>query len=75
MTVTIKEKVADLAARHGIARSTDRAAFLSGAFSRIAGIDGDETLDLIADLLKARVISNDEASAFVLAHVREMKAV
>ena len=70
-SMTTKEKVAALADQHGIERSRDESAFLAKAFSRISGIEGDETLELIADLLKARVISTDEATAMVLSHVRE----
>ena len=72
---TTKQKVEELAALHGITRSADKAAFLAGALSKIAGSDGDETLEMIADLLKARAISTDEATAMVLGHVRERKQI
>jgi hypothetical protein len=65
------QKVATLVVEHGIDRTSDRGAFLADAFSRIAGVEGDHTLELIAELLKARVISTNEATDLVLAHVRE----
>lgn len=70
---TTREQAAALAVQHGIQRSTDRAAFLANAFSKIGGIDGDETLELIADLLNARVISKEDATAMVLSHIRERR--
>ena len=70
MTKTAK-LVRDLAETRGVLPYNDRASFLAIQFNRIEGIEGDETLNLIASLMRAQAITPDEAIDFTLAHARE----
>ncbi|MFL0693396.1 MAG: hypothetical protein ACJLUP_15265 [Agrobacterium tumefaciens] len=72
MTDTVKQKVEHLARQHNVNMSTGYAERLADAFSRIEGIQGDDTLRLIADLMRDGVLSVDEANAMTLTHVREI---
>lgn len=64
--------VKDLAETRRVTPSDDKASFLAEQFNRIEGVEGDETLNLIADLMRAKAISPDEANKLTLAHVREL---
>lgn len=68
---TTAEKVENLARYFKIKRSPGYPEQLADALNRIEGIEGDETLSLIADLLREGILSVDEANALTLAHVRE----
>lgn len=71
MTKTAK-LVKDLAEARRVKPYNDKASFLAVQFNRIEGVEGDETLDLIADLMRAKAISPGEATDLTLAHVREL---
>jgi hypothetical protein len=64
--------VKDLAETRRVTLYTDQASFLADQLNRIEGVEGDETLRLIADLMRAKAISSDEGGNLVLAHVREL---
>mgnify|MGYP000897575725 FL=1 len=68
---TTAEKVRNLANYYNVKRSIGYPEQLSDALNRIDGIEGDETLSLIADLMRESVLTSKEANAFTLAHVRE----
>jgi len=71
MTKTAK-LVRDLAETRKLALFDDSASFLADQFNRIEGVEGDETLKLIADLMRVKAISPVEGGNLVLAHVREL---
>jgi hypothetical protein len=73
MTQTAKF-VQDLAISHRVSPKSDKASFLANEFNKIEGVEGDETLELIADLMRVKAISSDEANKLTLAHVREKTA-
>lgn len=64
--------VKDLAETRRVTLHNDEASFLADQFNRIEGVEGDETLRLIADLMRAKAISPEEGGNLVLAHVREL---
>jgi hypothetical protein len=64
--------VKDLAETRRVTLQADEASFLADQFNRIEGVEGDETLRLIADLMRAKAISTEEGGDLVLAHVREL---
>ncbi|TZG36615.1 hypothetical protein [Agrobacterium sp. B1(2019)] len=68
---TTAEKVENLRRYYKIKRSSGYPEQLADALNRIEGIEGDETLSLIADLLRKSILTPDEANAFTLMHVRE----
>lgn len=71
MTITAK-LVKDLAETRRVTLYDDHASSLADQFNRIDGVEGDETLRLIADLMRAKAISSEEGGNLVLAHVREL---
>jgi hypothetical protein len=66
--------VKDLAETRRVTLYTDKASFLADQINRIEGVEGDETLRLIGDLMRAKAISPREGGNLVLAHVREKAA-
>lgn len=68
---TTVEKVENIARYYNVKPSDGRAEWLAGALNRIEGIQGDETLSMIADLMRQGILSVDEANTLTLAHVRE----
>lgn len=70
LMTTVAERIADLAARHGIDGRDDRASWLARHFSRLADVEGDDTLCLIADLKRDGVLSATQATDLVVAHYR-----
>lgn len=68
---TTAEKVENIARYYKIKRSDGHAEQLADALNRLDGIEGDDTLNLIADLLRDGILKVDEADAFTLSHVRE----
>ena len=69
---TTAEKVRNLANYYNVKRSSGYPEQLSNALNRIEGIEGDETLSLIADLLRNGILTVEEANTFTLTHVREV---
>jgi hypothetical protein len=69
---TTAEKVVNLARYFTAKRSNDCAAQLDDAVNRIEGVDGDDILRLIADLMREGILTTDEANEFTLAHMREV---
>lgn len=68
---TTAEKVENLRRYYKVKPSHGYPEMLADALNKIEGIEGDETLSLIADLLRHNVLTAKEANTFVLAHVRE----
>lgn len=68
---TTAEKVENLRRYYKIKRSSGYPEQLADALNRIEGIEGDETLSLISDLMRESVLTPDEATAFTLSHIRE----
>lgn len=66
--------VKDLAETRRVNLYTDKASCLADQINRIEGVEGDETLRLIGDLMRAKAISPEEGGNLVLAHVREKAA-
>ncbi|MBY5453882.1 hypothetical protein HFO91_30355 [Rhizobium leguminosarum] len=64
------EKVAELAAIHET-EGEGQSEWLARQFSRIEGFEGDDTLCWIADLMRAEILSVEEAHALTLQHFRE----
>ena len=71
MTDTVTQKVKLLAQYHRVKASYGYAELLADDLNRIEGIEGDETLSMIADLMREGILSVDEANTLTLAHVRE----
>lgn len=72
MPQTVAEHVKRLAAVHGIAVDlSDGALRMSVAFSRLEGIEGDETLLLMAELYLHGCISKDDAYSMIERHDAE----
>lgn len=68
---TTAEKVENIARYYNVKPSDGRAEWLADALNMIEGIQGDETLSMIADLMREGILSVDEANTPTLAHVRE----
>lgn len=68
---TTAEKVENLARYYKIKPSADYCEWLADTLNKIDGIDGDDTLSLIATLIREVILTVDEANNFTLAHVRE----
>lgn len=68
---TTAEKVVNLASYYKVKPSHGYAEQLADALNKIESVYGDDTLTLIADLLRNGILTPDEANAFTLAHVRE----
>jgi len=68
---TTAEKVENIARYYKINRYDGHAEHLADALNRLDGIEGNDTLSLISDLLREVVLKVDEADALTLAHVRE----
>lgn len=68
---TAAERVENLRRYYKIKRSDGYPEQLADALNRIEGIEGDETLSLIADLMRESVLTPNEANAFALSHIRE----
>ncbi|TAX58899.1 hypothetical protein ELI02_02035 [Rhizobium leguminosarum] len=68
---TAAERVENLRRYYKIKRSDGYPEQLADALNRIEGIEGDETLSLIADLMRESVLTPNEANAFTLSHIRE----
>ncbi|MCZ8158334.1 MAG: hypothetical protein O9256_00320 [Rhizobiaceae bacterium] len=69
---TTEQKVKNIARYYNVTPSDEHAERLADALNRIEGIEGDDTLRLIADLLREGILSVDEANAMTLTHVREI---
>jgi len=65
------EEVKSLAARYGIVPGADEAAFLARQVNRIEGVEGDEILELIAELVIRGRLTTEEGYRLGLAHSRE----
>lgn len=70
--MSIREQVQDLASQYGIAASDDHASSLADQFNRIEGVEGDETLALIATLMRAGVVTDEEGTALVIRYSDEL---
>lgn len=68
---TVAKIISDLAARHDIDGRDDYTTWLARHLSRIAAVEGQDTLCLIADLRRAGVLSAMQAADLVIAHYRE----
>ncbi|MTH95927.1 hypothetical protein [Roseibium sp. RKSG952] len=74
MTPTV-QKVLEIAEKHGVTIDRESyAAYLSREICRIEGIDGDDTLELIASLAKQGVISKDEGYRLVIDYSSELRS-
>lgn len=69
---TTAEKVENIARYYNVKPSDGHAEWLADALNRIEGIEGDDTLRMIADLLREGHLSVDEANAMTLTHAREI---
>lgn len=67
---TAAERVENLRRYYKIKRSDGYPEQLADALNKIESIEGDETLSLIADLMRESVLTPDEANALTLSHVR-----
>lgn len=70
---TSAEKVKNLAGYYKVKPAPGYAEKLADALNTIEGVEGDDTLSLIADLLREGVLTVDEANALTLAHMREQR--
>lgn len=68
---TTSEKDENLVQYYAVKLSTDYPDRLADALNRIEGVEGDDTLHLIATLLQSGILSVEEANNFTLAHTRE----
>ncbi|WP_322886524.1 hypothetical protein U8C31_18345 [Sinorhizobium medicae] len=68
---TMAERVKNLARYYQVKPSADYSEWLSDALNKLEGIDGDDTLSLIADLMREGVLTVDDANTWTLMHVRE----
>lgn len=69
--ITAADIVASLARKRGLATSTDPTDILADHLSALCEFEGDDTLRMIADLLREGIISVEQANRLTLAHVRE----
>jgi len=68
-------KTAEMVAAMVSANKLDRegsAEWLADQFSRLEGIEGDNTLAQIAALRRAEILSVEETNALTLAHISEI---
>jgi len=68
---SVADEVKSLAGRYGIVPRTDEAAFLARHVNRIEGVEGDEVLELIAELVIRGRLTKEEGYRLGLAHSRE----
>lgn len=68
---TTAEKVENLRRYYKVKPSQGHPEQLADALNRMEGIEGDDTLSLIADLMREGILSVDEANTLTLEHVRE----
>ncbi len=71
LMTTVAEKIADLAAQHGIDEQRDQASWIVKYLSRYESISVDETIYLIDGLMRSGAISNLQAVDLIVAHYRE----
>jgi hypothetical protein len=71
----VSEKIREFAQEHGIVPSDDYPSYLAREINRIEGVEGDETLDLIIEMARRNILSEDEALEFVLRHSDEIDAL
>lgn len=72
MVETAADIVARLAAEHGVEIDTEsRAYLLAKGSSRLAGIEGDKTLDLLAELSRRELVPREQAVELILRHAKE----
>jgi hypothetical protein len=69
--MTVADEVRSLTDRYGVKVSEEYAERLAGELNRLADIEGDETLELLADLMRLGKISTDQCNQMILRHVRE----
>lgn len=72
---TTSDQVRQLARSHGVKvpiRGDDHAHDFAVVLNRLEGVEGDDTLILIAQLLKGGFISYDRAGELTIAHSREI---
>lgn len=69
--ITAADIVASIAHKRGLAISTDPADILADHLSALCDFEGDDTLRMIADLLRAGVLTVEQANHLTLMHVRE----
>jgi hypothetical protein len=72
LPVTVADIVLSIAQRHGIDTSEDGFDSVADHISSLCDYDGDDTLRLIADLMREGVLSPQQGTALTLAHVREL---
>ncbi len=69
--ITAADIVASIAHRHGLAISAHPSEELADHLSALCDFQGDDTLRMIADLLREGILSVERANQLTLAHVRE----
>ncbi len=72
LTMTVAEEVRQIAIQYGVkVDSSSRAYRMAVAVNRLEGIEGDETLDLLATLSRLGHVTREQAVGLVLRHARE----
>jgi hypothetical protein len=71
-TAPIREFVERMAARHGVVAASDYASVLADQLNRIEGIEGDETLALIATMMREGILSDEEGTRLIIKHSDEV---
>lgn len=71
---SVAQYVGEIAASHGVEVDTSSRAYrLARDVSRIEGIEGDETLDLIAELMRLGAFSAEQGISLCLTHHDETR--
>lgn len=72
MAETAANIVARLAAEHGVQIDSESCAYLlAKGSSRLAGIEGDDTLDLLAELSRRELVDRRQAVDLIVRHAKE----
>lgn len=74
--MTIADQVSELAAQHDVVVDKENYAnWLADAVNKIEGIEGDETLDLIVELMKRDILDEETGCQMAIQHSREIRGV